>query len=146
MAEKNEIVAVDLPEGDLPKLDSLFAHVAEIIEKRKSRAMSYANREVVLMCWEVGQLINSAVLKNKRAAYGKEILPTLSAKLTERYGGSFSMRNLYRMSKFVEYYPDAEIVSTLPTQLSWSHIVELLSLRSDEARLYYADDVARRLL
>jgi predicted nuclease of restriction endonuclease-like (RecB) superfamily len=37
-------------------------------------------------------------------------------------------------------------VSTLSTQLSWSHIVELLPLKSIEAQLYYAKDVAERNL
>ena len=37
-----------------------------------------------------------------------------------------------------------QIVSTLSTQLSWSHFVELLPLKSLEARLYYAYDAFER--
>jgi len=43
--------------------------------------------------WEVGQNIESALLSNKRADYGKQIVTTLSAQLVERYGGSFEVRN-----------------------------------------------------
>ena len=39
-----------------------------------------------------------------------------------------------------------QIVSTLSTQLSWSHIVELLPLPSQEARLFYAEEVMRHHL
>jgi hypothetical protein len=35
-----------------------------------------------------------------------------------------------------------QIVSTLSTQLSWSHFVELLPLKSHEARLFYARQAA----
>ena len=41
---------------------SLFARVVEIIETRKRRAGSFANREVTLMYWEVGRHIGSALL------------------------------------------------------------------------------------
>ena len=92
---------------------SLFARVAEIIETRKTRAGAYANREVTLMYWEIGRYINSVVLEGRRAEYGQKILTTLSAKLVERYGKSFTERNLYRMTLFAERLPDAETVSTL---------------------------------
>jgi hypothetical protein len=35
--------------------DALFARVAEIIESRKARARAYANREITLIFWEVGE-------------------------------------------------------------------------------------------
>jgi len=42
---------------------SLFAHVSEIIESRKSRAGAYANREVTMMYWEVWRYIGSVLMK-----------------------------------------------------------------------------------
>ncbi|MFN5170194.1 MAG: DUF1016 N-terminal domain-containing protein [Cyclobacteriaceae bacterium] len=48
--------------------------------------------------------------------------------------------------QFSSQFSDFEIVSTLSTQLSWSHIVELLPLKTTEAKLYYAQDVAERSL
>jgi len=125
---------------------SLFARVAEIIETRKYRAGAYANREVTLMYWEIGRYINSVVLGDQRAAYGKRILPPLAAKLVVKYGKSFELRNLRRMIQFAHEFPDPEIVSPLATQLSWSHFVELLPLTSKEARLYYANDAVARQL
>jgi predicted nuclease of restriction endonuclease-like (RecB) superfamily len=96
------------------------------------------------MCWEVGQYVNSVVLKAKRAAYGKKIVATLSPQLVEKYGKTFELTNLRRMMRFAERFTDYEIVATLSPQLSWSHIVELLPLKTDEARLYYAQDVVSR--
>jgi len=125
--------------------NALFAHVAEIIETRKSRAGIYANREVTLMFLEIGRYINSAVLGGGRAEYGKRIVSSLATQLAAKYGKSFELRNLRRMMQFAEYFTDPLIVSTLSTQ-SWSNIVELLSLKTHEARLYYAQDAATRHL
>jgi len=50
---------------------TLFERVTETIENRKYRAQAAANSEVTLMFWEVGRLINQAILENKRAAYGR---------------------------------------------------------------------------
>jgi len=124
----------------------LFERVSEIIENRKYRAYAHANQELTLMFWEIGGYINSIVLNGNRAAYGKKILPTLSAKLVSRYGKDFTERNLYRMSLFAERFTDVEILPTLSAKLSWSHIIELLSLKSSEAQIYYANEVANRNL
>jgi predicted nuclease of restriction endonuclease-like (RecB) superfamily len=122
----------------------LFARISEIIESRKTRAGLYANQEITLMFWEVGRYINSEILDSKRAEYGKNILTALAAKLVKQYGKNFSERNLYRMTLFAERFQDVEILPPLAAKLSWSHIIELLPLKSDEARLYYANDAAQR--
>lgn len=122
----------------------LFARVSEIIENRKASAASYANQQVTLMFWEVGKYINSTVLDGKRAEYEKRIIATLAQQLVEKYGKNFTERNLYRMMLFAERFNDTEILPTLSAKLSWSHFVELLSLKSKEAWLYYANDAALR--
>ncbi|MCL2055247.1 MAG: DUF1016 N-terminal domain-containing protein [Oscillospiraceae bacterium] len=124
--------------------NALYSRIVEIIETRKSRAGSYANREITLMYWEVGQMIGQAVLGGERAEYGKKIVETVSQQLREKYGSSFELRNLRRMAQFAESFNDIEIVSTLSTQLSWSHFVEVLPLKNEQARLYYAQDAAAR--
>jgi len=137
MSKENQELSV---QGEI-QIDEnqLFERIAEIIETRKSLAGAYANREVTMMYWEVGHHINSVILDGGRAAYGKKILTTLSSKLITKYGKSFSERNLYRMILFAERFTDAEILTTLSSKLSWSHFTELLRLKSDEARLYYAN-------
>ncbi|MCL2796698.1 MAG: PDDEXK nuclease domain-containing protein [Firmicutes bacterium] len=131
-----------------PQIDErpIFTRISEIIESRKSRAGAYANREVTLMFWEVGRYINSVILGNERAEYGKKIVSSLATQLVEKFGRSFELRNLRRMMQFAEYFVDFEIVSTLSTQLAWSHIIELLPLGNNDARLYYAEEAAERRL
>ena len=123
---------------------ALLERVAEIIEIRKARAGAYANREITLMYWEIGQYIGSVVLDYKRGEYGKRILATLSQQLQSKYGESFEYTKMTRMNKFAELFPNEEIVATLSQQLSWSHFREILPLKSEEARLYYAKDAMER--
>jgi predicted nuclease of restriction endonuclease-like (RecB) superfamily len=123
---------------------ALFERVASIIENRKARAGAYANREVTLMYWEVGHHVGAVLLDGERAEYGKRIVATLSHQLQEKYGNSFERSKLNRMIKFARLFPDVEIVATLSHQLSWSHFVELIPLKNEEARAYYTKDMLER--
>ena len=62
---------------------------------------------------------------DERASYGETVLEKLSQKLTTEFGKGFSKRNLERMRKFYIYFP---IATTVSTQLSWSHYLELLKV------------------
>ena len=123
---------------------TLFTHVSEIIEKRKSNAGAYANREITLMYWEIGKYIGTALLGGDRAEYGKQIVATLSQQLMTQYGSSFDYTNIRRMIQFSVRFPDINIVAPLAQQLSWSHFIELLPLKSDESFIYYAKEAATR--
>jgi predicted nuclease of restriction endonuclease-like (RecB) superfamily len=92
-----------------------------------------------MLYWKIGQRVNSEILNNRRAEYGEEIVTTLSAQLAPEYGEGFSARNLFRMIKFAEYFPDEQIVVTLSRQLSWSHFVAILPVHERLARDFYAE-------
>ena len=141
MSKKKEIIV----QGENQIVDSqIFERVANIIESRKYRAGAYANCEITLMYWEVGHYVNSVVLVGSRAAYGKRIVAELASQLQVKYGKTFDVHNLRRMMRFAEKFADFEIVTELASQLSWSHFIEILPLKSDEARLFYAKDSAVR--
>jgi len=123
---------------------ALFKHVSEIIETRKARAGAYANCEITMMYWEIGQYIGSVLLSGERAEYGKRIVAELAQQLMKRYGNSFERTKITRMIKFAKLFPDYDIVADLAQQLSWSHFQELLPVKSDDARIYYAQDVVNR--
>ncbi len=79
------------------------------------------------------------MLENKRADYGKQIIPTLAAQLESTYGRSFEEKNLRRMMQFAEQFQDLEIVVPLSRQLSWSHFLVLIPLKTQEAMTFYAN-------
>lgn len=124
----------------------LLNEISQLIEQSQQQVVLQANSTLTMLFWHVGNRINNEILQNKRADYGKRIVPTLSAQLEAHYGRNFELRNLRRMMQFAEQFTDVEIVSTLPTQLSWSHFVELLPLKSKEAKLFYAQAAATQAL
>ena len=125
---------------------ALFERVSAIIENRKSRVQAQVNREIALMYWEVGAYINSVILDGERAAYGKNILSTLSTKLMEVYGNSFFVVNIYRMMRFAKVFVNFEILSTASTKLSWSHFCEIMRVKTEEGRIFYINDAVERNL
>jgi predicted nuclease of restriction endonuclease-like (RecB) superfamily len=109
-----------------------------IAETRQDVARS-VNSALLMLYWKVGQRIRQDILKEKRAAYGREIVVTLSRQLVEEFGNGFSRPNLFRMVRFAEVFSVEEIVSTLSRQLSWSHLVEIIPLKDDLQRDFYAE-------
>jgi len=119
--------------------DGLLAELRSLIDAARRHVAQTANATLTMLYWHVGQRVRREVLKNTRAEYGEEILPTLSAKLVVAYGNGFSARNLARMIHFSEAFPEESIVSGLSQQLSWSHFVEILPLKKPLEREYYAE-------
>jgi len=78
------------------------------------------------------------VLGGERAQYGAQRMSRLGQQLADEFGRGFEAKNLHRMVKFAQAFPEAEIVATLSRQLSWSHVVDLLPLKSVAARRFYA--------
>lgn len=121
---------------------NLFIEIKEMIEQARVAVNQTVNAGLTLMYWNIGNRINQEVLKQERAEYGKQIVSTLSKELLTQFGRSFELRNLRRMMQFAEQFDDLEIVSTLSTQLSWSHFVELLPIKEKEKRYFYAKKIA----
>ena len=119
----------------------LLNKLSELVKYSQNKIASKANSTLTLLFWQIGKHINDFVLDNKRAEYGKQIMSTVSTHLSEKYGNNFEFRNLRRMRQFAEQFNDTEIVSTLSTQLSWSHFVELLPIKKTEAKLFYANKI-----
>jgi predicted nuclease of restriction endonuclease-like (RecB) superfamily len=117
----------------------LLGDVRALIEQARDATARAVNSALVLLYWSVGERVRRDILKEKRATYGEQILPTLSAKLVPEYGNGYSRPNLFRMLAFAEKFPDREIVSTLSRQLGWSHFVELLPIKEPLKREFYAE-------
>lgn len=118
---------------------SLFYDVRGLIEKTREHVARAVNAGLVALHWQIGKRIQTEIFKGNRADYGERILQTLSAKLVPEYGRGFSARNLASMVKIAEAFPDPKILQTLSAKLSWSHFVELIYLKDDLKRDFYAE-------
>jgi len=134
MAKKKIPASTD--KSSLP-VESLFRELSLLIEKNKQKAVSQVRNTVNLLYWQIGKK-NDEILQNRRAEYGVQVVPNLAEKLSVKYGRSFESRNLRRMMQFANEFPDRKIVVTLSRQLSWSHFIAIIPLKTMEERIFYA--------
>ena len=106
-----------------------------------SKVKDYSKeRHKVVTYFEIGKLLNDAGGK-----YGDNIIDEYSKKLVVEVGKKYNRRTLFRMKQFYSMFSD-EKVSPLATQLSWSHYVELLSIKDDNELIYYINIAYERNL
>ena len=124
---------------ELDKKDALlFNELALLIEDAKKQLALAANATLTITYWRVGKRINDDILANKRADYGKQIVVSVARQLTAHYGKSYEEKNLRRMMQFAQVFDDEQIVVSLIRQLSWTHFIALIPLKSSLQRDFYA--------
>ena len=100
----------------------------EIYDKSKDFAK---NKNRVITYFENGKLLYEA-----GSTYGKNIIKQYSEKLMIEVGKKYNERTLYRMRKFYEVFK-SEKLTPLVSKLSWSHYIQLLSLKNEDEIIYY---------
>lgn len=105
----------------------LLDDISQFIEEARNHVAREYNSTQVVLCWLIGKRIDEEFLKSQRAEYGENIVLSLVAELSLKYGRGYSRPNIFRMIKFAKLFPDKKIVSTLSRQLSWSHFILIFS-------------------
>lgn len=95
------------------------------------------NTTLIALYWQIGQRISRKIAS---AEWGDGVVSQLAEHLAVTQPGlqGFTRRNLFRMRQFYEAYEDNEIVSTLVSQLPWTHHLIILSQskRREEREFY----------
>jgi len=121
------------------KTNVIISEIRSLIESARGRVASFANAQLTMLYWRIGERIYREVLNKERAEYGREILSTVSAELVIDYGNGFSEKNLRRMIQFAEVFSDEKIVVSLIRQLTWTHFIALIPLKDKLKRDFYAE-------
>jgi hypothetical protein len=122
---------------DITENLNLFYEIKNMIELSKSKVAVTVNHEMTILYWNIGRLIHENILKSERGEYGEQIIATLSKQLTFHYGKGFSIPNLFKMIALYQSFPDQKIFSTVSRKLTWSHFVELLTIKDQLKRDFY---------
>jgi predicted nuclease of restriction endonuclease-like (RecB) superfamily len=122
-----------------PTHAALVAEVRQLIAEARQRAAVAVNAELTWLYWRVGRRIHREILGSQRAGYGEEIVSTLSRQLTAEYGRGYSPRMLHHMVRFAEVFPGEQIVHTLCSQLSWSHLRLIAAVDDPLKRDFYVE-------
>jgi DUF1016 N-terminal domain len=117
----------------------LFQEIRQLIDTAKQRAAIAINAEITLLYWQVGKRIQTEVLQDQRAEYGKQVIIALSKHLTQTYGKGWSERQLHYCILIAEVFPDREILHTLCAKLSWSHLKLIMGMEDPLKRSFYIE-------
>lgn len=117
----------------------LLRDLRALIETARGQVARTVNTGLVVMYWAVGHRIRREVLEEKRAVYGKRIIMTVSRQLIAEYGRGFSFTGLTRMMQLSVRFPDQPIVASLMQQLTWTHFLQLIPIKDQLKREYYAE-------
>ena len=121
--------------------ESIITDIQSIINRARESAIRAVDHERVVMYWQIGKRIFEEEQDGcERAVYGKRLIEYLSDKLQPQFGQGFSSRNLINFRQFYRKFP---IVSTLWTQLSWSHYRFLLTINNDEKIDFYIQETVK---
>lgn len=119
------------------EINTIFDNIKKLVVNSRNKVYSVVNTEMLNLYWNIGQVIMKIQQGDERAIYGEEVLEKLSKKLTNEFGKGFSKRNLERMRKFYICFP---ITTTLSSQLSWSHYLELIKIEEISKRNFYTNE------
>ena len=107
-----------------PDRRTLLPDLRHLILTAREQVARAVDSTLVALNWEIGHRIRRDILKERRAAYGTQIVSTVSRQLEPEFGRGFDEKSLRHMIRFAEVFPDEEIVSALRRQLSWTHFNE----------------------
>ena len=119
------------------EVNIVFNNIKNLVINSRNKVYSAVNTEMLNLYWNIGKIIMEIQQGDERASYGDYILDKLSFKLTKEFGKGFSKRNLERMRKFYICFP---ITTTVSSQLSWSHYLELIKIDEKPKRNFYLNE------
>jgi predicted nuclease of restriction endonuclease-like (RecB) superfamily len=125
--------------NDLTSLNNLLQEIRQLIDSAKQRAAVAINTEITQLYWQIGKSIQTEILQNQRAEYGKQVIATLCQQLTQTYGKGWSDRQLRHCIHFAQTFPNEQIVSALRRQLTWTHIKTLMYIDDPLKRDFYIE-------
>ena len=123
--------------------DTQFEYILSLIHDAKSRVYQNVNHTQIMLYWQIGgyvfERLSKAEWGTKTVQYLADYLQKKDPLLT-----NFTKRGLYRMQQFFITYPEKEFVSAMPTQISWTHHLEILSSTKSPERTILSKFVSGR--
>lgn len=130
-SKKNELVENDV------EANELFSSIKELVINSRNKVYRTVNQEMLNLHWNIGKMISTIQGGSKRAAYGEQILASVSKSLTEEFGKGFSVQNLRKMRQFYNLF---KIRSSVMSELSWTHYLQIIKIDNELKRNFYIQE------
>ena len=119
--------------------ENIYSQIKQVLIQARATVLTTVNTAMVQAYWHVGKLIDETQGGEERAAYGDELLKSISVRLTKEFGKGFDASNLRNMRMFYLSFPKCD---ALRHELSWTHYRALIRVSNPKAREYYAKEAA----
>lgn len=116
--------------------NKLYKNIAGLISEAQKRVAISLNMKTTILYWSIGDYINTELKATGQLKYGSKIIATLSQQLTKSFGKGYTYTALTRMCKVADVF-NKKNIATLSQQLSWSHLIELASIKKIPQRDFY---------
>ena len=118
------------------------ASIRALLLAARVQVRQTVNTAMVQTYWHIGRMIvEDEQGGQKRAAYGKQVLPELAKRLSEEFGAGFDVSNLRNMRQFFQFFPNRD---ALRLELTWTHYRSLIRIDNRQARDWYAKEAAQQ--
>ncbi len=125
--------------------ENAFSEVVRLIDASRNQAVQAVNTALIELYWRVGQTISRKI---ETAEWGEGVVAQLAQFITRTQPGmrGFNSRNLFRMRQFYDTYRAHPIVSSLLTQLPWTHNLMIMgqTKRPEEREFYLRAAIRER--
>ncbi len=120
-----------------------LTEIKTILSQARQKAYAAINSAMVEAYWNIGKrIVEEEQHGADRAAYGKQIIETISEELTREFGKGFGPRTIRNFRQFYLTFPELQNWNTLFSKLSWSHFQRVLKVSNENARIYYLNEAA----
>ena len=82
---------------------SLYNGIRQLVYDSKVAIAVTVNKQLTMLYWNIGSMIKSEILQNKRAGYGEKVIENLSQQLTEEFGKGWTKQQLWNCLHTVAY-------------------------------------------
>lgn len=137
---------------------NFLKEISDLLEDARKQAKTAVNISMVYTYFEIGRRIYEEEQAGEdRAAYGKQLIKSLSEYLTANFGKGYSVGNLKNIRQFYRVYSEDQIGETPFSQfknlpavstgrkfyLSWSHYLKLMRISNIDERHFYEIEAAK---
>jgi len=123
----------------------LYQQIRGILHDARQQSYRAVNSAMIEAYWRVGrQIVEHEQGGNSRAAYGQGLLTALASRLTADFGKGFTAANLRNFRQFYLTFSDEHIRYAVRSNLTWTHLRQLMRVEHLEARLWYMNEAGQQ--
>lgn len=123
----------------------LYQQIHGILHAARQQSYRAVNTAMVEAYWQIGRrIVEHEQGGEARAAYGQGVLAALAARLTEDFGKGFTSANLRNFRQFYLTFSDEQIRYALRSNLTWTHLRQLMRIDNLDARNWYMNEASQQ--